>query len=93
MINGFLLGVIATASVAAGLIFLRFWRQTRDTLFLNFAIAFVVEGFNRASLLFVEKPNEGNPIIYLVRLAVFLILLIAIVRKNYGRAKPTSGVR
>jgi hypothetical protein len=85
MINGFLLGVIATSSVSVGLIFLKYWKQTRDPLFLSFAIAFLVEGFNRTSLLLVEKPNEGNPIIYLVRLAVFLILLIAIVLKNYGR--------
>ena len=90
MINGFLLGVIATSSLAAGVIFLKFWRQTRDPLFLSFAIAFIVEGFNRASLLLVEKPNEGNPIIYLVRLAVFLILLIAIILKNYGRTKSAS---
>lgn len=88
MINGFLLGVIATASVSAGLIFLKYWKQTRDQLFLSFAIAFIVEGFNRASLLFVEKPNEGRPVIYVVRLAVFLILLIAIIKKNYGPPKP-----
>lgn len=84
MLNGFLLGVIATASACVGVIFLKYWRQTRDPLFLSFAIAFLVEGVNRACLLFVEKPNEGKPVIYVVRLMVFLLLLVAIIRKNYG---------
>ena len=88
MLNGFLLGVIATASASVGVIFLKYWRQTRDSLFLNFAVAFMVEGVNRVCLLLVEKPNEGKPIIYVVRLIVFLILLVAIIRKNYGSHPP-----
>lgn len=83
MLNGFLLGVIATASFTAGLIFLKYWRRTRDSLFLSFAIAFIVEAANRTCLLFIDKPNEGKPVIYLVRLVVFMVLLIAIIRKNF----------
>jgi uncharacterized membrane protein HdeD (DUF308 family) len=82
MLEGFLLGVIVTASLTAGAFFLRFWRQTRDTLFLAFAAAFVIEGLNRISFLFVERPNEGSPAIYLVRLIAFLLILAAIIRKN-----------
>jgi Family of unknown function (DUF5985) len=82
MIDGFLLGVITMASITVGLFFLKFWRQTHDGLFLAFAIAFTVEGLNRASMLALEKPNEGSPYIYLVRLIVFLSLLVAIIRKN-----------
>ena len=85
MIEGFLLGVIATASVTAGLFFLKFWRESRDSFFLAFAASFLIEGLNRASLLFLPRPNEGNPWIYLVRLFAFLLILIAIIRKNYGR--------
>ena len=82
MINGFLLGVIATASLTAGLFFLRFWRDTRDSLFLAFAVAFIIEGFNRSALLLLKHPNEGSPWIYLVRLFAFLIILAGIVNKN-----------
>lgn len=82
MLEGFLLGVIVTASLTAGAFFLRFWRQTRDTLFLAFAAAFIIEGINRISFLFVARPNEGSPTIYLVRLIAFLLILTAIVRKN-----------
>ena len=85
MIEGFLIGVIATASAIAGLFFLKFWRDTRDSFFLAFAASFLIEGLNRVSLLFLPRPNEGNPWIYLVRLFAFLLILIAIVRKNYGR--------
>lgn len=87
MIEGFLLGVIATSSVTAGVFFLRFWKDTRDSLFLSFAIAFIIEGLNRAMVLFLERPNEGTPIIYIVRLVVFLVILQAIMKKNYRASR------
>ena len=82
MLQGFLLGVIATASLAAGGFFLKFWRQTRDVLFLAFGSAFIIEGINRTSVLFLERPNEGHPSLYVVRLLAFLLILAAIVNKN-----------
>ena len=82
MLEGFLLGVIVTASLTAALFFLKFWRATRDGLFLAFAIAFLIEGLNRAGVLLLEHPNEGSPIVYLVRLLAFLLIAAAIVRKN-----------
>lgn len=84
MLDGFLLGVIATGFVTAGMFFLRFWRDSRDRLFLAFAASFIVEGLNRCALLLVDKPNEGSPWIYIVRLLAFLLILLAICRKNYG---------
>ncbi|MGH9727527.1 MAG: DUF5985 family protein [Candidatus Acidiferrales bacterium] len=84
MTQGFLLGVIATTSLIAGVFFLKFWRDTRDSLFLAFAIAFIIEGLNRSAVLFAAQPNEGSPWIYLVRLFAFLLILAAIVKKNYG---------
>jgi uncharacterized membrane protein HdeD (DUF308 family) len=86
MIEGFLLGIISTSSLIAGAFFLRFWRQTRDSLFLTFGIAFIVEGINRSFLLFLKNPSEGSPWIYMVRLFAFLLILGGIVRKNMGRA-------
>jgi hypothetical protein len=84
MIEGFLLGVIVTASLTAGMFFLKFWRRTRDPLFLAFSAAFVIEGLNRVVFLFVDRPNEGNPLIYTVRLMAFLLIVAAIVWKNRG---------
>jgi hypothetical protein len=82
MIEGFLLGVIVTASLTASLFFLKFWKQTRDVLFLGFAAAFLIEGANRAMRLFAENPAEGSPSIYIVRGLAFLLLIAAIVYKN-----------
>lgn len=87
MIVGFLLGIIATSSVMAGIFFLKFWKHTKDFLFLAFAIAFIIEGFSRASVMFLAKPNEGSPWIYLVRLLASLLILIAILKKNYSAAR------
>jgi hypothetical protein len=82
MVEGLLLGVIVTASLAASAFFLKFWKQTRDTLFLGFSAAFAIEGVNRLALLFIEHPDEGNPIIYSVRLFSYLLILAAIINKN-----------
>ncbi|MFC4307458.1 DUF5985 family protein [Steroidobacter flavus] len=82
MVEGFLLGVIVTASLTAAGFFWRFYRQTSDKLFLAFAAAFAIEGINRTAFLLVDKPSEGSPIIYMVRLVAFLLILGAIVAKN-----------
>jgi len=82
MIEGFLLGVIVTTSLTAAGFFWRFWRKTRDSLFFAFAAAFFIEGLNRIGILFTDKPSEGSPVIYVVRLVAFLLLLGAIVAKN-----------
>ncbi len=82
MIAAFLLGIIATCSLAAALFFLRFWRETRDSLFLAFAVAFFIEGLNRTSTLILKQPNEYTPWVYVVRLFAFLIILAGILNKN-----------
>ena len=82
MIEGFLLGVIVTASLVAGAFFFRFWRQTRDRLFLGFGAAFVIEGINRLGFLFLDEPHAGDPVIYVVRLFSYLLILSAIIHKN-----------
>jgi len=84
MIEGFLLGVIAASSLTAGVFFLKFWRKTRDSFFLAFAASFLIEGLNRCGILLLQKPNEGSPWVYLVRLLSFLLILGAILKKNYG---------
>jgi uncharacterized membrane protein HdeD (DUF308 family) len=86
ILEAFLLGIIATSSLTAGVFFLKFWRKTRDSLFLAFGLAFFVEGLNRSAVLFLAKPNEGSPYIYIVRLLAFLLILAAILHKNYGKA-------
>jgi hypothetical protein len=85
MIVGFLLGVIATASIVASIFFLRFWRVTRDPFFLAFAASFFVEGVNRASLIFLPDPSTGYSCTYAIRLLSFILILAGILRKNFGK--------
>jgi uncharacterized membrane protein HdeD (DUF308 family) len=84
MIAAFFLGVIATASAISALFFFRFWRDSRDTLFLAFGAFFAVEAISRTTLVFFDHPNEGSPSIYAVRLLALLLILAAILKKNYG---------
>jgi uncharacterized membrane protein HdeD (DUF308 family) len=83
IVNAFLLGVIAFSSLVAGIFFLKFWRRTQDSLFLSFGIAFLIEALNRIVTLQDARMNEGHPWHYLVRLIAFVIILAAILRKNY----------
>jgi len=82
MIEGFLVGVIVTTSLVASAFFFKFWRQTRDLLFLGFGAAFLIEGVNRFCILFVADPAAGNKTIYAIRLASYLMILAAIAYKN-----------
>lgn len=82
LFEGFLEGVVATTSLAAGLFFLRYWRHTRDSLFLAFSIAFFIEGLNRCVRVFLLDPSEASPWVFVVRAFAFLIILAGIVNKN-----------
>jgi hypothetical protein len=82
MIEGFLLGVIVTGSLVAAMFFLKFWRQTRDFLFLAFGVAFLIEALNRTAFLFLSAPNEGTASNYVVRLLAFLVIVSGIVYKG-----------
>lgn len=86
----FLLGVIATCSLAAGLFFLRFWRDTRDSLFLNFALAFLITAANRTAMMFSAHPNEASPWIYLVRVFAFGLIVAGIIHKNRRMPAPAG---
>jgi hypothetical protein len=81
----FLLGMISMGSAVAALLFLRFWRTTRDRLFLMFAASFGIEALNRALFAFNGARNEDEMLYFLTRLASFALILAAIVDKNRAR--------
>lgn len=83
--EAFLLGVVTTAFLTTATFFFVYWRRSRDSLFLNFAVAFAMEAFNDASLLGAAHPNDPNRWYFIVRLLSFLIILVGILKKNYGR--------
>ena len=81
LINQFLLGAIVLACVVAGMFFLRFYRRTRERLFLYFGIAFWTLGVNWLALAFINR-DEVRTVLYFVRLLAFLLILYAIIEKN-----------
>ena len=83
-----LLGALAMGSAVAALFFLRFWRQTRERLFLIFALAFLVDAVMRVVLAVTEVPNEQEPFFYLGRLLTFILIVVAIIDKNRGSGAP-----
>lgn len=85
LLDYFLLGFIAACSLVAGLFFLRFWRSTRDPLFIAFAAFFVIQGgSNIAAVSLLPHPNEGSVWLFLLHLLSILGLLAAILWKNSG---------
>ena len=78
----FLSGAVAFGFLVCGLFFMRYWWRTRDELFLAFAMAFALLGTGQAVLALANIPTEERGSIYLIRLAAFLLILIAIFRKN-----------
>jgi hypothetical protein len=78
----FLSGAVAFGFAACALFFLRFWKRTREELFLAFAVAFLLLGVGQTILALANIPTEERGSIYLVRLIAFLLILLAIYRKN-----------
>jgi hypothetical protein len=78
----FLQTVAATCAAISGLFFLRFWRVSRDSLFLFFAAAFWLIALSWALLALFSPREETRPYIYTLRLVAFSLIMIGIVRKN-----------
>ena len=78
----FLAGAVTMGFVVASLFFLRFWRRTRESLFLAFALAFWLLGLAQLLLSFTEDLIEERSWLFLLRLLAFSVIIVAIVRKN-----------
>jgi hypothetical protein len=78
-------GAVAMAYTIAALFFLRFWMRARDTLFLSFAAAFGLLAANQALVGLYGDVVETEATFYSLRLIGFVLIIIAIVRKNLSR--------
>lgn len=82
----FLSGAVAFGFLVCALFFLRFWHRTSDQLFLAFALAFGLLGASQTILALANIPTEERGSVFLIRLAAFALILIAIARKNRSAA-------
>jgi H+/Cl- antiporter ClcA len=82
MIEDFLGGAIAMGFAIAALFFLKFWRKTREGLFLAFSGSFLLLAVNQALLTLSGIPTEERSWLYLLRLLAFLLILGALWWQN-----------
>lgn len=85
MIDDFLAGAIAMGFAVAALMFLKFWRRTREGLFLAFSGSFILLSINHAMLSLSQVPLEERSSLYLVRLVAFLLIIGAFWHQNRER--------
>ena len=61
--------------------------RTRDTFFLFFSAAFLIEAVSRFTLAFEQGSNENEPLYYLPRLVAFSLIALAVILKNRPRGR------
>jgi hypothetical protein len=84
-VTNFVFGIITMGYVVAGLFFAKFWSRSRDLLFAIFAVAFWLLALNQAIVAVIEVPREEQSLAYLLRLAAFILIIVAIIHKNAAR--------
>lgn len=80
--QAFMRGGLTMGSFAAGLLFVRLWRQSADRLFLYFVAAFWLLAVHWAALAIVNPPVETRHHLFVVRLLAFVALIAGILDKN-----------
>jgi type II secretory pathway component PulM len=78
----FLNGAVAMACIIAGIAFLAYWRDSRERLFVFFAVAFWVLAFNWVLIAAIDPASEHSHWFYLLRLVAFALIAVGIVEKN-----------
>ena len=78
----FMSGAICMGFLIITLYFLRFWKRTRDRLFLFFAAGFALQLVERLIRAAAEPASANSPGLYLIRLLAFATLIAAIIDKN-----------
>jgi len=84
-------GMITGGHLIAGLFFMKFWKRSQDALFAAFAMAFWLLALNQFLLVAAGISSEEQSWIYLLRLAAFVLIAVAIVRKNTRRPIELAG--
>ena len=83
LLLSYLNGGIAIAALAVGLVFLKFWRVSRDRFFIFFAAAFWAFALGATlRTIFATTGEHGHFVFLLPRLLGFVIIVVAILDKN-----------
>ncbi len=87
-LNNLIGGSLIAGYLLAGLFFFKFWKSSRDTLFVLFAAAFWILAGQRLLLTLSTDKLEDQTHLYVLRLLAYLLILAAILNKN-RRSKPS----
>lgn len=88
----FLDGVLTTLFLAVAVFFVRYWRGSGDRLYAMFSLSFLVLAVNRLFLAQsrgVSPLQEHQVMLYVIRLAAFALILLAILDKNRRHRSET----
>ena len=80
--SSFLNGANAMGCIIAGVVFLAYWRDSHDRLFVFFAVAFWVLALQWMLVAAIAPADEHRHLYYLPRLVAFTLIAIGIVDKN-----------
>ena len=83
----FLSGMLMMGFLVAAVFFWRFWARTRDPFFILFSIAWMLLGGERLGLALRNTPEEPRAGMYFIRLAAFLLIIVAILYKNRASSR------
>jgi len=83
--NQILIGAIAMASAVVSLFFIRFWKRTKDTFFLCFAISFLLDGLSRL-IMGATSLQDSSSLIYVIRMFAYFLIIYAIYIKNLNKS-------
>lgn len=78
----FLAGGLTACYLIATVFFFRFWRRTRDRLFISFALAFALLAAEQTARMVLGIADERGNYLYILRIIAFLIILYAVIDKN-----------
>ena len=74
-------GLLTMGFVMCGFYFVKFWRRSRDGVFLSFGFAFLLLAFSSGIGAFLTRA-DNHAWSYLPRLLAFVLIIAAILSKN-----------
>jgi O-antigen/teichoic acid export membrane protein len=80
--NAFLQGACAMSCWVIGMFFLRYWRASRERLFLFFLAAFWMFALNWIGLILLNPADDTRHWFYVTRLVAFLLIIAGVIDKN-----------
>lgn len=84
----FMWGATTFGSWVIALFFLKYWKRTRDRLFLFFSAAFWILSVNWIALATTTPDYEARHWIFVARVLAFSFMILGILDKNWNTRPP-----